>query len=49
VTGVLLAEAACAAAAGLVAVNLERQSPASELERARAARDRAATARSEAE
>jgi methenyltetrahydrofolate cyclohydrolase len=49
VTGVVLAEAACAAAAGLVDVNLARQSSAPERERARAARDRASRARSEAE
>ena len=49
VTGVVLAEAACAAAAGLVEVNLAPQSSAPELERARAARDRATRARSEVE
>jgi formiminotetrahydrofolate cyclodeaminase len=49
VTGVVLAEAACAAAAGLVEINLSRQSPAPELLRAREAAVRAARARSEAE
>ena len=49
VTGVLLAEAACAAAAGLLEINLARQSSAPELKRARDARLRAARARSEAE
>jgi methenyltetrahydrofolate cyclohydrolase len=49
VTGVLLAEAAAAAAAGLVEINLARQSSAPELQRARAAAVRAARARSEAE
>jgi formiminotetrahydrofolate cyclodeaminase len=49
VTGVVLAEAGCAAAAGLVEVNLGGQSSAPELERARAARARATRARSEAE
>jgi methenyltetrahydrofolate cyclohydrolase len=49
VTGVVLAEAACAATAGLVEVNLARQSSAPELERAREARSRATRARSEAE
>jgi methenyltetrahydrofolate cyclohydrolase len=49
VTGVVLAEAACAAAAGLVEVNLARQASAPELERVREARSRAARARSEAE
>jgi methenyltetrahydrofolate cyclohydrolase len=49
VTGVVLAEAACSAAAGLVEVNLARQSSAQELARARAARERAARARSETE
>jgi methenyltetrahydrofolate cyclohydrolase len=48
VTGVVLAEGACAAAAGLVEVNLARQGSAQELARARAARERAARARSEA-
>jgi methenyltetrahydrofolate cyclohydrolase len=54
VTGVLLAEAACAAASRLVEINLAeinlaRQGSAPELERARAARERAARARSDAE
>jgi methenyltetrahydrofolate cyclohydrolase len=49
VTGVVLAEAACAAAAGLVEVNLARQSSAPELARARAARVRATRTRSELE
>jgi formiminotetrahydrofolate cyclodeaminase len=49
VTGVLLAEAACAAAAGLVEINLTRQPQAPELERAREAVVRSARARSEAE
>jgi methenyltetrahydrofolate cyclohydrolase len=49
VTGALLCEAACAAAAGLVEINLARQSSAPALERARAAAGRAARARSEAE
>jgi methenyltetrahydrofolate cyclohydrolase len=49
VTGVLLAEAACAAAAGLVEINLARQPAAPELERAREAAVRSARARSEAE
>jgi methenyltetrahydrofolate cyclohydrolase len=48
-TGVLLAEAACGAAAGLVEVNLARQPAAPELERAREAAVGAARARSEAE
>jgi formiminotetrahydrofolate cyclodeaminase len=48
VTGAVLAEAACAAAAGLVEVNLARQPDAVELSRARQARARAARARSEA-
>jgi methenyltetrahydrofolate cyclohydrolase len=48
-TGTVLAEAACAAAAGLVEVNLARQDSAPELARALAARERAARARSEAE
>jgi methenyltetrahydrofolate cyclohydrolase len=48
-TGVLLAEAACAAASGLVEINLARHGSAPELERARAARERAASARSDAE
>lgn len=46
VTGVLLCEAACAAAAGLVEINLARQSSAPALERVRAAAVRAAKARS---
>jgi hypothetical protein len=46
---VVLAEAACAAAAGLVEVNLARQPSAPELERAREARARAGTARAAAE
>jgi methenyltetrahydrofolate cyclohydrolase len=49
VTGTVLADAACAAAAGLVEINLARQSSAPELQRARAARERAASARSDAE
>ena len=49
VTGTVLAEAACAAAAGLVEVNLARQSSAPELERARGAAGRANRARSQAE
>jgi formiminotetrahydrofolate cyclodeaminase len=49
VTGTVLAEAACAAAAGLVEVNLARRQSASELERARGARARAGAARAEAE
>ena len=49
VTGVLVAEAACAAAARLVEVNLARESSAPELERARDAARRAAGARSAAE
>ena len=48
VTGTVLAEAACAAAAGLVEVNLARQSSAPELERAREAAERAARARADA-
>jgi methenyltetrahydrofolate cyclohydrolase len=48
-TGLLLAEAAAAAAATLVEINLERQPAAPELEHARAARERAARARAEAE
>jgi formiminotetrahydrofolate cyclodeaminase len=48
-TGVLIAEAAAAGAATLVDINLERQPGAPELERARAARDRASRAREEAE
>jgi methenyltetrahydrofolate cyclohydrolase len=49
VTGVVLAEAACAAAGGLVEVNLARQGSLPELERARAAAARARAARAEAE
>jgi formiminotetrahydrofolate cyclodeaminase len=49
VTGVLVAEAACAAAARLVEVNLARERSAPELERARDAARAAARARSEAE
>ena len=49
VTGVLLAEAAGAAAARLVEVNLARESSAPELERAHDAGRRAARARSQAE
>jgi methenyltetrahydrofolate cyclohydrolase len=49
VTGVLLAEAACAAAAGLVEINLPRQPAVPELERAREAAVTAGRARSEAE
>jgi methenyltetrahydrofolate cyclohydrolase len=49
VTGVVLAEAACAAAAGLVQVNLAPRSSAPELERARDAAGRAARARTEAQ
>jgi formiminotetrahydrofolate cyclodeaminase len=45
VTGVVLAEAACAAAAGLVEVNLARLPEAGEAERARESRARAARAR----
>jgi methenyltetrahydrofolate cyclohydrolase len=48
-TGALLAEAAAAAAATLVEINLERQPAAPELERAKAARDRASRARAAAE
>jgi methenyltetrahydrofolate cyclohydrolase len=47
VTGVVIAEAACAAAAGLVEINLERQPRAPELEQAREARARAGQARAE--
>jgi formiminotetrahydrofolate cyclodeaminase len=47
-TGTLLAEAAAAAAAGLVEVNLERQPGAPALEGARAARARAGRAREDA-
>jgi methenyltetrahydrofolate cyclohydrolase len=49
VTGVVIAEAACAAAAGLVEVNLARQSSAPALARARDARARATNARSRVE
>jgi methenyltetrahydrofolate cyclohydrolase len=49
VTGVLVAEAAAAAAATLVEINLERHPAAPELERARRARERASRAREEAE
>jgi formiminotetrahydrofolate cyclodeaminase len=49
VTGVLLAEAACAAAAALVEVNLARRRSAPELERARDAAERARKAWSAAE
>jgi methenyltetrahydrofolate cyclohydrolase len=45
VTGILLAEAAAAAAAGLVEINLQRHPAASALEQARAARARAWSAR----
>jgi formiminotetrahydrofolate cyclodeaminase len=48
VTGVLLAEAACAAAAALVEVNLARRRSAPELKRARVAAARAGAARAEA-
>jgi formiminotetrahydrofolate cyclodeaminase len=48
-TGTVLAEAACAAAAGLVEVNLAGRSAVAELERARAARERASSARADAE
>ena len=48
-TGALLAEAAAAAAATLVQINLERQPAAPELGRAKAARDRAGRARAAAE
>ena len=48
-TGVLLAEAACAAAATLVEINLERHPAASELDQAREARSRGTAARSEAQ
>jgi formiminotetrahydrofolate cyclodeaminase len=44
-TGTLLAEAAAAAAAGLVEINLEPRPDAPELEQARAARERAGAAR----
>jgi methenyltetrahydrofolate cyclohydrolase len=47
-TGTVLAEAACAAAAGLVEVNLARQPGAPELNRARDARTRAERARADA-
>jgi formiminotetrahydrofolate cyclodeaminase len=49
VTGAVLAEAAAAAAANLVEVNLARHGDAPELERARAARESAARGRSDAE
>ena len=49
VTGVLVAEAAAAAAATLVEINLERDPAAPEVERARTARERAGRAREEAE
>jgi formiminotetrahydrofolate cyclodeaminase len=48
-TGVMLAEAACAAAAQLMEINLARHPPTSELDQARDARSRATEARSEAE
>jgi formiminotetrahydrofolate cyclodeaminase len=48
IAGVLLLEAACAAAARLVEINLARQPDAPALEEARAARDRAARARGDA-
>jgi methenyltetrahydrofolate cyclohydrolase len=48
-TGALLAEAAAAAAAILVEINLERQPAAPELGRVKAARDRASRARAAAE
>jgi methenyltetrahydrofolate cyclohydrolase len=48
VAGTVLAEAACAAAAGLVEVNLARQSSAPELDRTRGAAGRAARARAAA-
>ncbi|MGH2745135.1 MAG: ABC transporter substrate-binding protein, partial [Thermoleophilaceae bacterium] len=48
-TGTLIAEAAAAAAATLVEINLERQPAASELTHAREARARASTARAAAE
>jgi formiminotetrahydrofolate cyclodeaminase len=48
-TGVLLAEAAAAAAATLVEINLERQPSAPTLEEARSARVRASTARAAGE
>jgi methenyltetrahydrofolate cyclohydrolase len=48
-TGALLAEAAAAATSTLVEINLERQPSAPELERAKAARDRAGRARKAAE
>jgi formiminotetrahydrofolate cyclodeaminase len=47
-TGTLLAEAACTAAATLVEINLARQPSASALEEARAARARAGRAREDA-
>jgi formiminotetrahydrofolate cyclodeaminase len=49
VTGTLLAEAAAAAAATLVEINLAQQPGAPERERARTARERASRAREEAE
>ena len=49
VTGVLVAEAAAAAAATLVEINLERHPAAPELERARRARERASRAREQTE
>ena len=49
VTGVVLAEAACAASAGLVEINLARQTSAPELGRAREAAARAAKGRSRAQ
>jgi methenyltetrahydrofolate cyclohydrolase len=48
VAGVLLAEAACAAAAALVEINLARHPSAPELERAQAAAARARAARADA-
>ena len=48
-TGALLAEAAAAATSTLVEINLERQPGAPELERVKAARDRAGRARTAAE
>jgi glutamate formiminotransferase/formiminotetrahydrofolate cyclodeaminase len=47
-TGVLLAEAACASSAALVEINLERQPSAPALQEARTARARANRAREEA-
>lgn len=49
VTGVVLAEAACAASAGLVEINLARQTSAPELGRAREAASRAAGGRAQAQ